>query len=234
MKRVTKDTDSDQDKEARWAVFFDTMGIHWEYEVEGFELESGRYLPDFWLPTLDCYFEVKGAIPTETEIRKAIDLSVASSKLVALASGQTRTQSLRFGSTHIEWPVAGFNIQIFAGKSNSVWECKSFDFGMWNWTLDTDLPPFIAEQFPEVNIEIDNLEERRRVLIDCDRQYYKNKYGKEYPRYINGRHEGRVYFVSDKKLVLRFAVEPENEPSAVSEAFSKARGARFEFGESGT
>lgn len=37
--------------EARWAVFFDTLGITWEYEAQGYELEDGtRYLPDFWLP----------------------------------------------------------------------------------------------------------------------------------------------------------------------------------------
>jgi hypothetical protein len=34
--------------EARWAVFFDALGINWEYEPEGFELSDGtRYLPDF-------------------------------------------------------------------------------------------------------------------------------------------------------------------------------------------
>jgi hypothetical protein len=34
--------------EARWAVFFDALGISWEYEPEGFELPDGsRYLPDF-------------------------------------------------------------------------------------------------------------------------------------------------------------------------------------------
>lgn len=33
--------------EARWAVFFDSLGLDWQYEPEGFELESGRYLPDF-------------------------------------------------------------------------------------------------------------------------------------------------------------------------------------------
>ena len=27
--------------EARWAVFFDAMGIKYEYEPEGFELEDG-------------------------------------------------------------------------------------------------------------------------------------------------------------------------------------------------
>lgn len=34
--------------EARWAVFFDALGLHWEYEPESFELPNGqRYLPDF-------------------------------------------------------------------------------------------------------------------------------------------------------------------------------------------
>lgn len=33
--------------EARWAVFFDALGLPWEYEPEGFELSCGKYLPDF-------------------------------------------------------------------------------------------------------------------------------------------------------------------------------------------
>jgi len=46
--------------EARWAVFFDTLGIEWEYEFEGYDLgEEGYYLPDFWLPQIDCWIEVK-------------------------------------------------------------------------------------------------------------------------------------------------------------------------------
>jgi len=61
--------------EARWAVFFDTLGIEWDYEKEGYELPSGWYLPDFWLPQFKCFFEVKGTWPTEQEIRKAIELS---------------------------------------------------------------------------------------------------------------------------------------------------------------
>lgn len=47
--------------EARWAVFFDTLGIRYEYEPEGFELSDGtRYLPDFYLPESKSWFEVKG------------------------------------------------------------------------------------------------------------------------------------------------------------------------------
>ncbi len=56
--------------EARWAVFFDELGIVYEYEPEGFRLEDGgSYLPDFWLPNHNAYVEVKGigAIHIEQE-----------------------------------------------------------------------------------------------------------------------------------------------------------------------
>lgn len=47
--------------EARWAVFFDALGVKWSYEHEGFELPGGgRYLPDFYLPDFDEYVEIKG------------------------------------------------------------------------------------------------------------------------------------------------------------------------------
>lgn len=45
--------------EARWAIFFDTLGIRWEYEPEGFETSAGRYLPDF---RIELYF----SLPTWT------------------------------------------------------------------------------------------------------------------------------------------------------------------------
>ena len=45
--------------EARWAVFFDELGIEWQYEPEGYQLLSGWYLPDFWLPEIDAFLEVK-------------------------------------------------------------------------------------------------------------------------------------------------------------------------------
>jgi len=46
--------------EARWAVLFDSAGIEWEYESEGYQLSNGQnYLPDFWLPKLNVFAEVK-------------------------------------------------------------------------------------------------------------------------------------------------------------------------------
>lgn len=49
--------------EARWAVFFDSLGIKYEYEPEGFELEDGTwYLPDFYLKDFNTWVEVKGVM----------------------------------------------------------------------------------------------------------------------------------------------------------------------------
>lgn len=46
--------------EARWAVFFDDMGIKYEYEHEGFEINGEKYLPDFLLPEINAIVEIKG------------------------------------------------------------------------------------------------------------------------------------------------------------------------------
>ena len=58
--------------EARWAVFFDALGVRYEYEPEGFDLGDGiYYLPDFLIHNVvpryaqgdsfeNIYVEVKG------------------------------------------------------------------------------------------------------------------------------------------------------------------------------
>ena len=52
--------------EARWAVFFNTLGIKWEYELDGYVVgpphDRQLYLPDFWLPGENCWAEVKGPL----------------------------------------------------------------------------------------------------------------------------------------------------------------------------
>ena len=57
--------------EARYAVMFDALGLEWEYEPEGFDLgELGRYLPDFFLPKLNVWIEIKGGKATDIELNK--------------------------------------------------------------------------------------------------------------------------------------------------------------------
>ncbi len=45
--------------EARWAVFFDALGIQYHYEPEGFDLDGVYYLPDFYLDDYKIYIEIK-------------------------------------------------------------------------------------------------------------------------------------------------------------------------------
>lgn len=47
--------------EARWAIFLDAMGIKWEYEKDGYSINGHLgYIPDFYLPELNAWLEVKG------------------------------------------------------------------------------------------------------------------------------------------------------------------------------
>lgn len=59
--------------EARWATFLDSHHITWQYEPETITLPSGTvYIPDFWLPELGTWIEVKGdGVP---RVEKAIEL----------------------------------------------------------------------------------------------------------------------------------------------------------------
>lgn len=67
-------------KEARWAHCFDALGIRWDYEPEGYEFGNGdTYLPDFLLPDLCLWVEVKGEPPDLDEFRKATALALCDS-----------------------------------------------------------------------------------------------------------------------------------------------------------
>lgn len=74
--------------EARWAVYFDSLGWKYEYEPEGFVLKSGAYLPDFFFPDLNIYAEIKGKKFTEIELNKCYDLSNESGCIVLMLDGQ--------------------------------------------------------------------------------------------------------------------------------------------------
>lgn len=67
--------------EARWAVFFDTLGIRWEYEPQGYVIDGTPYLPDFLVhPNTDGAFwlEIKGVFPGDDELAKARGLAEGS------------------------------------------------------------------------------------------------------------------------------------------------------------
>ena len=45
--------------EARWAIFFDSINLKYEYEPEGFKFDGYRYVPDFYFPETKTFAEVK-------------------------------------------------------------------------------------------------------------------------------------------------------------------------------
>lgn len=73
--------------EARWAVFFKTLGIKYEYEKETYDLDGVLYCPDFFIPELDVWIEIKGKDPTGIEINKARKLAEKSKKDVYIFFG---------------------------------------------------------------------------------------------------------------------------------------------------
>ncbi len=94
--------------EARWAVFFQTARIKWEYEPEGYVLPSGPYLPDFWLPDLDMWAEVKPngfkGDPRHGELVAASRKEMA--LLVGTPGGDNSTcERIRIGCSH-QWADA--------------------------------------------------------------------------------------------------------------------------------
>lgn len=74
--------------EARWAVFLDALGIRWEYEKEGYQLDGlGYYLPDFWLPNWGLWLEIKGQPHNEDAIVLADALAEGTETAAALFHG---------------------------------------------------------------------------------------------------------------------------------------------------
>lgn len=99
--------------EARYAVFFDLIGVGWKYEPKTFYSRTLylAYKPDFLLPKLCYWIEIKGQPPSERELQK-IDIlrEVATQKgdKVFVLVGQLPDhpedfpQGLHFGRPHDE------------------------------------------------------------------------------------------------------------------------------------
>lgn len=71
--------------EADWASTFDDFGIMWEYEPMTVTLPSGAtYIPDFFLPEIGTWVEVKG--PGVPRIEKAMEFA----ETIACSCGHAR------------------------------------------------------------------------------------------------------------------------------------------------
>lgn len=92
--------------ETRWADMMDALHISWLYEPKLVVTSHGAYLPDFYLPRIGMFVEVKGAAPTEIEREKAADVSVTTGCPVVIA----------FGDMQLMYPgIGGARLMVFRG-----------------------------------------------------------------------------------------------------------------------
>lgn len=210
--------------EARWAVFFENLSIEYEYEPEGFDLGFGcLYLPDFYLPGLEVYFEVKGREPSREEQRKAELLSSAAQIPVLIAWGQI---GYRDDPRH---PIRFTQHEISAhlGHVNDLWTSKLLH-PSWEYRFsDKALGEFISQKFPDERLPgHDDELSRRRKLVELDQVYYRSRHGVEHPCYTSGRTNPVAWHWVNGSPCLR--PTHETATAQIARAYDAARAARFE------
>jgi hypothetical protein len=228
--------------EARWAVFFDALGIRWEYEKEGYDLgDAGWYLPDFWLPQQNVWIEIKGATPTHEEQTRCHLLADGTGYPVVLLSGAIDGKN----EPHIGW-VPFFSIRVFFGYHKPLHALHSmaaycyghnFDASQDDCEIDTTLAGHLTRNWEADQVKL-FLEEgillREKVvgLINLDREYYKYTYGREHPSWQYGiSHKANVINCHEGYLSFDDCAGVGIHDRAVLDAIAAARAARFEHGE---
>lgn len=119
--------------EARYAVFLDVLGVKYQYEPEGYDLDGVYYLPDFYLPDLDCWIEIKGQKPTKEECEKAKRLAWHTRKMVYIF----------FGDVWCPWEslMEADDLKKYAKVSHSA-----YGFGYYHVWKEDEREPFF--RFP--------------------------------------------------------------------------------------
>lgn len=217
--------------EARWAVFFDALGIEWDYEPEGFELPDGtRYLPDFWLKRERVWVEIKGQEPTDDERMKCHFMADACERPVLLLSGTPGTrQLLTYGQTPTNKAQAffGWNKPDRAFCHLAAWRYQEdfVDVGehsLYGMLADKGFAFGISDHAPG--------RDRVDFLVRADRRYYKEKYGVEHPGRAFGQVEdGEIELIDGRLELTQYGCVS----ARCAEALNASRSARFEYGQSG-
>lgn len=133
--------------EARWAVFFRAVDLEYQYEPEGFEMDGIRYLPDFYIPSIDRWFEIKGKALSVPEIKKCEEFCLRKDNYgikFSIVIGPPQPFQLNFEEPGYEpafgieeyvwqWPSERFpeNYRISCGKLVDEEYYSRFGLGIW-------------------------------------------------------------------------------------------------------
>src|SRR5215212_2705768 len=109
--------------EARWAIFWDSLKVTYEYEPRKFDFGEIRYIPDFWLPEQQKWVEIKGQMPNDVEIKKAQLLAQETKNDVAILSGLFHFDTFvcnYCNSSHYTTIPSGVGITYFWGQKRTM------------------------------------------------------------------------------------------------------------------
>ncbi len=231
--------------EARWAVFFDALGIKWEYEKEGYDLgELGWYLPDFWLPDKQVWVEVKPQMPSEEESEK-IRALVAGTECYGGICLTNIPESIRDWGTEQEAYSKDLESGWYDFLSDVTIDDSEAYLGfdepevIWSSAFRHILCPVCGDEYVHMNEPIwtpsddysawEGRGESLRIPMYCER-------GHEWT-VLFGFHKGstftRVENLTKKSDCVMTWLAGGNE-KGVDAALVVARSARFEHGENGT
>ena len=135
--------------EARWAVFFDAIGIKYLYEPEGYRLSDGTcYLPDFYLPEMNSFFEVKGELKLTderkikqfiSETKQPVTIGFDDFTFTACSDYRPDYYHMDFKNQSVLAKCNKCNKYFFTGISGS-WECQCCGYyngdGTADWLID--------------------------------------------------------------------------------------------------
>ncbi len=114
--------------EARTALFFDCLGLNFEYEPKYFEIEKGFwYVPDFYLKDLRLWIEIKGPDIYEEARIKAEGLCQMTNQIVEVWCG-----SLGFNTIYRFYPGGSMSSgNIINKRFTDIFSRRRLNVALW-------------------------------------------------------------------------------------------------------
>ncbi len=112
--------------ERDWAATLDHYNIEWSYEPQTIELPSGAgYVPDFWLPRLRTFIEVKGAgVPRRYKPEELATVLPPDDRIVLIGYEPLRRSNVPFlWESYLQWgDPLGYDTRLARCPQCSAWQ----------------------------------------------------------------------------------------------------------------
>lgn len=137
--------------ELMWARVFDALGLQYLHEPEIFETRHGWYLPDFYMPHVEAYVEIKGVSATDVEKEKVQDLASATGKHAVIIMGKPNADRHGFASCTIMTFMNGEWIESDIHYFEQLY-LKAYDLLTWLKLMEAGKPGDEGEYFSAAEI----------------------------------------------------------------------------------